>query len=91
MQNLFTRNEAAEYLGVSASAVKVYITQNRLPAFKKGKTWLFQEEDLKTFKESEWFQTRKPGAPRKYSDDTPRLHLFVNETRRKKTRQKKDG
>lgn len=77
--DLSTRVEAGAYLNVSPSAVLHYIYTKRLPAIKKGKTWLILEKDLEEFKNSEWFQTRKPGnkgKTSKYSDDMPRLYLF---------------
>jgi excisionase family DNA binding protein len=87
MDTLYTRVEAAQYLSVSPAAVRHYMRKDLLPAFKKGKTWLFQETDLKTFKESEWFRTRKPGVSPKYPDDMPRLYLFADKPQKERVKQ----
>lgn len=56
---LLTTSEAAERLGVSARRVRELITDQRLPAEKKGRDYLISEADLKLVKD------RKPGRPRK--------------------------
>ncbi len=45
----FTREEAAEYTGLSIYKIKTAIRQNRLPAKKHGKDILVLREDLDAF------------------------------------------
>lgn len=54
---LLTTQEAAERLGVKARRVRELITDNRLPAEKKGRDYLINEKDLKLVED------RKPGRP----------------------------
>ena len=88
--DVYTRVEAAEYLKVSPSAVHHYITDKRLAAFKKGKTWLIWASDLEQFQKSEWFQNRQPGLKSqrgeksKYPVDMPRRHLFEHHRKKEK-------
>lgn len=89
--DLYTRQEAADYLKVNESTIKYYITKELLPAFKKGKQWLILETDLKSFENSDWFINRKPGARTNYPIGDPRFKKIVahNLRSRKKPEQKR--
>lgn len=92
--DLYTRQEAADYLKVNQSTIKYYITKDLLPAFKKGKQWLILEVDLKNFENSDWFINRKAGPPTKYSEDNPRHKKFVDNKlhqRRKREQKRLEG
>jgi excisionase family DNA binding protein len=56
---LLTTVEAAEYLGVSPRRVRQLITDERLPAEKKGRDYLINEKDLVKVED------RKTGRPPK--------------------------
>lgn len=86
MQSMLSKKEAALRLGISPGAIRLYISKHKLPAFKKAGVWFIHESDLKTFQESEWFRVGRhlrPGAPRKYPDDMPRLGVFAYRPRKK--------
>ena len=57
MQELLTTQQAAEKLGVSASRVRQFIIDGRLPATKLGRDNLIREADLKLVGD------RKAGRP----------------------------
>lgn len=59
MQELLTTEQAAEKLGVSASRVRQFIIDGRLPAIKLGRDNLIREADLKLIGD------RKAGRPLK--------------------------
>lgn len=54
---VLTTEEAADRLGISQRRVRQLITDNRLPAEKKGRDYLINEKDLKQVED------RKPGRP----------------------------
>ena len=57
MPDLLTTQQAAERLGVSASSVRQFILDGRLPATKLGRDNLIREGDLSLI------QDRKAGRP----------------------------
>ena len=57
MPDLLTTQQAAERLGVSASRVRQFILDGRLPATKLGRDNLIREADLRLI------QDRKAGRP----------------------------
>lgn len=57
MPDLLTTHQAAEILGVSASRVRQFILNGRLPAIKLGRDNLIREADLSLV------QDRKAGRP----------------------------
>jgi excisionase family DNA binding protein len=57
MPDLLTTQQAAERLGVSASRVRQFILDGRLPATKLGRDNLIREADLSLI------QNRKAGRP----------------------------
>lgn len=57
MRDLLTTQQAAERLGVSASRVRQFILDGRLPATKLGRDNLIREADLRLL------QDRKAGRP----------------------------
>jgi excisionase family DNA binding protein len=57
MPDLLTTQQVADRLGVSASRVRQFILEGRLPAIKLGRDNLVREEDLKLV------QDRKAGRP----------------------------
>jgi excisionase family DNA binding protein len=57
MQEFLTTQQAAEKLGVSASRVRQFIIDGRLPAIKLGRDNLIRETDLKLVED------RKAGRP----------------------------
>jgi excisionase family DNA binding protein len=59
MQELLTTEQVAEKLGVSASRVRQFIIDGRLPAIKLGRDNLIRETDLKLVED------RKAGRPPK--------------------------
>jgi len=57
MPDLLTTQQVADRLGVSASRVRQFILEGRLPAIKLGRDNLVREEDLRLV------QDRKAGRP----------------------------
>ena len=57
MPDLLTTQQVADRLGVSASRVRQFILEGRLPAIKLGRDNLVREEDLRLL------QDRKAGRP----------------------------
>lgn len=59
---LLTTADAAEMLGVSTSRLRQFVEDDRLPAKKLGRDWLFSEHDLLAFAKRD----RTVGRPRLY-------------------------
>jgi len=59
MQDLLTTQQVAQRLGVSASRVRQFIIDGRLPAIKLGRDNLIREADLRLVED------RKAGRPTK--------------------------
>ena len=49
MSKYFTTDEAATYLGVTASRIRQYIAEERLPSEKFGRDHMIKEHDLEYF------------------------------------------
>jgi len=62
MSKLFTTEEAATYLGVTASRVRQYIAEARLPSEKYGRDHMIKESDLTGFAKT---AKKKRGRPAK--------------------------
>ena len=62
MNNLFTTEDAAKYLGVTPSRVRQLIMENRLKSVKYGRDHLIQESELLRFTEH---GKKKQGRPQK--------------------------
>ena len=62
MNKYFTTDEAATYLGVSASRIRQYISELRLPSEKYGRDHMIRERDLLFFARS---GKKKRGRPAK--------------------------
>lgn len=62
MSKYFTTDEAAAYLGVSASRIRQYIAEERLPSEKYGRDHMIRERDLVYFARS---GKKKRGRPPK--------------------------
>ncbi len=61
MSKFFTTEEAATYLGVTASRIRQYILQERLKSEKRGRDHLIEEKELEYFAK----EGRKPtGRPK---------------------------
>ena len=61
-----TTYQAAEYLGVSAARVWVFINEGRLSAERVGRSWLIHKSELERFAKIPRPQGRKKGfSPKK--------------------------
>jgi excisionase family DNA binding protein len=77
MPDLLTTQQAAERLGVSASRVRQFILDGRLPATKLGRDNLIREADLSLI------QDRKAGRP---STKKPASTTQINNRRKRNKR-----
>lgn len=62
MSKYFTTDEAAAYLGVTASRIRQYITEERLPSEKYGRDHMIKKRDLEYFARN---GKKKRGRPSK--------------------------
>jgi excisionase family DNA binding protein len=60
MSQLFTTEEAAKHLGITASRIRQFIIENRLKSIKYGRDHLIQESELRRFAEK---GKKKRGRP----------------------------
>ena len=71
MNEWFTTNGAAKYLGVTASRVRQFIMENRLRSVKFGRDHLIEESELKEFA---LHGKKKRGRPEKEPQKALRKH-----------------
>jgi excisionase family DNA binding protein len=64
MEKLLSTTEAAKELGITVARVQTLIWENRLPAFKVGRSYAIKQSDLELVRE------RKPGRPTKPKTET---------------------
>ena len=62
MEKIYTTEEAANYLGVSASRVRQLILEDRLKSTKMGRDHIILESALVSFAQAD---KKKPGRPLK--------------------------
>lgn len=79
MQELLTTEQAAEKLGVSASRVRQFIIDGRLPATKLGRDNLIREADLKLVGD------RKAGRPPKSNKISAKNNTGTRNSKKKRT------
>jgi len=77
MQEFLTTQQAAEKLGVSASRVRQFIIDGRLPAIKLGRDNLIRESDLKLVGD------RKAGRPAQSEHASARTKSGTRNPKRK--------
>ncbi len=79
MQELLTTEQAAEKLGVSASRVRQFIIDGRLPSIKLGRDNLIREKDLKLVED------RKAGRPPKPNNASAKNNTGTRHSKKKRT------
>lgn len=67
MRQLFTTEEAAQYLGVTSSRIRQFIMEERMKSIKYGRDHLIQESELKRFAEEGKKKRGRPEIKRKKS------------------------
>lgn len=54
MKELYSTQEAAEFLGIKSQSVTIAIAQKRLKAKKIGNKWFIEKNDMVQFADSKW-------------------------------------